>query len=138
MFNTICNRLRKYKRIFAYILFGILTTGINYLVYLPLYNYFVLPAAVCNIIAWFTAVIFAFLTNKAFVFHAHDWSHKTIVDEAAKFFGMRALSGALETVIIFLTVDLLNFNGNIWKIITSIVVVVLNYITGKLFVFSEK
>lgn len=138
MLEKIQNLLKKHWDIVTYLIFGVLTTVVNYLVYLPLYNLLGIPAAVCNIIAWAFAVAFAFLTNKPFVFKSHDWSAKTVVPELSKFVGSRVATGAMETGIIFLAVDLMGWNGNIWKIVTSVLVVILNYLFSKLLVFRKK
>ena len=90
-----------------------------------------------NEIAWIFAVVFAYLTNKPFVFGSHDWSAKTVIPEFGKFVGGRVASGLMETVIIFLTVDLLHWDGNIMKLVTSVLVVILNYITSKFFAFRK-
>ena len=129
--------IRKHYDILAYLFFGVLTTAVNYIVYLPCYNLLHISAAASNVIAWVVAVAFAYLTNKPFVFKSHDWSKKTVVPELTKFVGSRILSGALETGIIFLTVDLLLWNGNVMKLITSVLVVILNYIASKLLVFKK-
>ena len=90
-----------------------------------------------NVIAWVAAVAFAYLTNKPFVFKSHDWSAKTVFPELARFLGCRIGSGAAETWILFLTVDSLGWNGNLWKLATSVLVVLLNYVGSKLFVFKK-
>ena len=94
-------------------------------------------AAVSNVIAWVVAVAFAYLTNKPFVFKSHDWSPGTVVPELTKFVTCRIGSCAMETAIIFLTVDLLHWNGNVMKLITSVLVVILNYVASKLVVFRK-
>lgn len=137
LFEKIRNLIAKYYDILAYLVFGVLTTVVNYLVYLPCYNLLEMSAAVSNVIAWAVAVAFAYLTNKPFVFRSHDWSAKTVIPELTKFVGSRIASGALETGIIFLTVDLLAWNGNVMKLVTSVIVVVLNYIASKLLVFRK-
>lgn len=129
--------IRKYYDILVYLFFGVLTTLVNYIVYLPCYNLLHLSAAVSNAIAWVVAVAFAYLTNKPFVFRSYDWSAKTVVPELTKFVGSRVASGALETAIIFVTVDLLQWNGNVMKLITSVLVVILNYVASKLLVFKK-
>lgn len=129
--------LEKYGDILSYLFFGVLTTVVNYLVYLPCYNYLNLSAAVSNVIAWAAAVVFAYLTNKPFVFKSHDWSAKTVVPELTKFVGGRLFSGGLETAVIFITVDLLLWNGNVMKLITSVLVVIVNYVISKLLVFRK-
>lgn len=130
--------LSKYYDVISYLVFGVLTTVVNYLVYLPCYNLLGLPAVISNLIAWVVAVAFAYLTNKPFVFKSHDWSAKTVVPELTKFVGTRVASGALESAIIWVTVDFLGWNGNVWKLITSVLVVVMNYIGSKLLVFRRK
>ena len=129
---------RRHYDVLSYLFFGGLTTLVNYLVYLPCYNYLRFSASVSNVIAWAAAVAFAFLTNKPFVFKSHDWSAKVVLPELVKFVGCRVGSGLLETAIIFLTVDMLSWNGIVWKIITSILVVLLNYVASKLLVFRQK
>lgn len=130
--------LEKYWNFLAYLCFGVLTTVVNYVVYLPLYNLCGLSAALSNIIAWAGAVVFAFLTNKPFVFRSHDWSAKTVVPELTKFVSCRIASGAMETAILFLTVDFLGWNGNLWKLVTQVLVVIFNYVGSKLLVFKKK
>ena len=137
--------IEKIKKLFvqhwevlSYLIFGVLTTIVNYLVYLPVYNLLGLSAALSNAIAWVVAVAFAYLTNKPFVFKSHDWSRETVIPELTKILGCRLGSGAAETVILFLAVDLLGWNGNIWKLLTQVMVVVLNYIGSKLLVFTKK
>lgn len=129
--------IEKYYDILAYLFFGVLTTIVNYVVYLPCYNLAGLSAALSNVIAWAAAVAFAYLTNKPFVFRSHDWSAKVVFPELARFVGSRIASGALETGIIFVTVDCLHWNGNVMKLVTSVLVVVLNYVASKLLVFRK-
>lgn len=130
--------LKTYREPIVYLVFGVLTTVVNYIVYLPCYNLLGINASVSNMIAWVAAVAFAFLTNKPFVFQSHDWSGKVVLPELTKFVGTRIGSGALETGILFLTVDFLGMNGNVWKLLTSVLVVILNYIGSKLLVFRKK
>ena len=129
--------LARYRDIIVYLVFGVLTTVVNYIIYLPCYNVLGLSGSASNAIAWVGAVAFAYLTNKPFVFRSHDWSAKTVIPELTKFVGCRVGSGVLETAIIFLTVDLLGWNGNVMKLLTSVLVVVLNYIGSKLLVFRK-
>ena len=138
MIQRILSLIRSHKDVVVYIVFGVLTTLVNYAVYFPLYNFAQLSATLCNCMAWVVAVIFAFLTNKPFVFNSYDWSSKTVIPEFLKFVGCRLLSGIIESVIILIFVDLLKFNGNLWKIITGVLVIVLNYIGSKLLVFRNK
>lgn len=138
MFKRIWALVEKYWDILSYLFFGVLTTVVNYVVYLPFYNVLNLSAVVSNAIAWVVAVAFAFLTNKPFVFRSHDWSAKTVIPELTKFVGCRIGSGLTETLILLLAVDIMGWNGNIWKLLTNVLVVILNYIGSKLLVFRKK
>lgn len=130
--------LLRHQDIFIYLIFGVLTTIVNYIVYYPLYNWGGASAALSNCIAWVAAVVFAFVTNKPFVFRSIDWSAKTVLPEFFRFVGCRLASGLIETAILYLTVDLWQYNGNILKLLTSVFVVVLNYFSSKLIVFVKK
>ena len=132
------NFFSKYRDVLLYLIFGGLTTLVNFLVYFHLYNLQGLSGAFSNVIAWLVAVIFAFLTNKPFVFQSYDWSVKTVLPEATKFVGCRILSGLMETLSIWMFVDLLRWNGNWIKIIVSVMVVILNFIFSKWIVFIKK
>jgi putative flippase GtrA len=95
-------------------------------------------ALISNIVAWLASVIVAFLTNKPFVFRSYNWSLSVVVPEFVKFVNCRLLSGVLETAILWLTVDILSWNGTLWKLLTMVFVIVINYIGSKLFVFRKK
>ena len=135
------NRIRalfiKHHDIIIYLIFGGLTTLVNFLVYFPLYNWVEMSGTLSNVIAWSVAVIFAFFTNKPFVFKSYDWSSKIVIPEFAKFISCRIGSGLMETAAIWLFVDLLKWNGNGVKIIVSVLVVILNYISSKWLVFNR-
>ena len=135
--NKIMELVKKHWDIVTYLFFGVLTTVVNYAVYLPCYNLLGLSATISNIIAWVVAVAFAYLTNKPWVFKSHDWSMKVVLPELSKFVACRVGSGVLETAAIFVFVDLMGFDGNIFKIITSVFVVIINYIGSKLLVFRK-
>jgi putative flippase GtrA len=129
--------IEKYWNIISYLFFGVLTTAVNYVVYLPCYNLLGLSAAVSNAIAWVVAVAFAYLTNKPFVFKSYDWSMKTVVPELTKFVACRVGSGVLETGLLLVCVDWLGWDGNVMKLVTCVLVVILNYIGSKLLVFKK-
>ena len=129
--------IQKHHQILTYLAFGFLTTAVNYAVYLPLYNFTSFPAAVSNGIAWLAAVLFAYITNKRYVFQSQNWAQVTLITEFLRFMGCRVISGVIETGIIFVCVDLLGIDGNLIKILTGILVIILNYIGSKLLVFRK-
>jgi putative flippase GtrA len=130
--------IEKYWDILIYLFFGGVTTVANFLVYFPCHHWLHIPAAISNVIAWAVAVALAYVTNKPFVFKSHDWSAKTVIPELTKFVSCRLASGVAETMILLVTVDILHWNGNLWKLITSVLVVILNYFASKFLVFRHK
>ena len=131
------DKFTKYKDILIYLVLGAFTTFVNFLVYFPLLNYCSVSAAVANVLAWVAAVLFAFVTNKPFVFKSKDWSIPTLLPEFTKFIGCRLGSGIIETLFIMVTVDVLTWNGNVIKILISVFVVIANYLASKYFVFRK-
>ena len=129
---------KRYEDILSYLFFGVLTTAVNWLIYFPCFNWLRLPAAGSNAIAWVGSVIFAYLTNKPFVFGSHDWSMATVGPELMKFALTRVASGAMETGMLYLAVDVLGWSSGWCKIVASVFVVIVNYIGSKLLVFRKK
>ena len=127
----------KHRSTILYLFFGAVTTLVNYAVYFPLYNVVKLTATASNVIAWAVAVIFAYITSKLFVFENKGWSKSCVLPEFARFVGSRVISGAVETGSIFLTVDVLSWNGNLMKVLLAIFVIVFNYIASRWFVFKK-
>ncbi len=128
----------KHWEVLSYLFFGVLTTVVNYVVFALAVQLLSVSATVGNVIAWVVAVAFAYLTNKPFVFRSHDWSAKTVVPELGKFLSCRIGSGVMETVIIMIAVDILGGNKYLWKLLTNVLVVIVNYIGSKLLVFRKK
>lgn len=129
--------LKKYRSELIYLVFGVLTTVVNYIVYFPC-DWILHTAWLSNSIAWVFAVAFAYLTNKPFVFESHDWSAKTVIPEFVKFVGTRVASLVAENLILLVTVDLLGWNRIGWKLAASVLVVIMNYVGSKLLVFRKK
>lgn len=135
--------IKKHREIIVYLAIGALTTLVNFLVYLPLIWLVKLPASASNAIAWVVVILFAYVTNKIFVFQSKRWSLKVVGPEFLKFVGCRVASGVFETLFIGLTIDLPGLGDRQWyglimKVIASIGVVILNYVGSKLLVFRKK
>lgn len=132
----------RYRSYVNYVLAGVLTTVISFLVYFGLRLGFDANPAIANGLAWVCAVLVAFITNKKYVFETKTTSWGSFFREMAAFFGARGVSGAFETASMWLFVDVLGMNSElqefIVKVIVSGVVLVLNYIFSKVFVFRKK
>lgn len=125
--------MRFEKEVIFYIIFGILTTLVNIGVYLFFTKFLGVNYIVSNILAWFFSVLFAYITNRIWVFESDN---ENILKEIILFFSGRLFSGVVDTVLMFIFIDLLFINDSISKIIIQIIVVILNYIISKFIVFK--
>ena len=136
--NKIMDLMKKYKEVLLYILFGVLTTLVNFFSYFLFYNILFIKNVPATIISWFLSVVFAYITNKLFVFESRSFNTKVVFREAITFFSARAFTGVLDVAIMFVTVDLLLLNSTICKLASNILVILLNYILSKLWIFKKK
>lgn len=123
-----------YKEPILYLIFGGLTTLVNIITYFVCYNIASLSNVISTIIAWILSVIFAFITNKIYVFESKS---KSIIIELASFFICRLGTGILDLGIMYFTVDILKWNALLMKIISNVIVIILNYIFSKLIIFKK-
>ena len=134
------DRLRGFinKQLILYLFFGVCTTVINTICYGILYELLLVNNVLSTILAWLAAVIFAFVTNKVFVFESNRNNATEKLSEITSFFGCRILTGILDVVIMAVAVDYLRWNGLLWKLISNIIVTIINYIASKFFIFKDK
>ena len=130
--------IKKYKETISYLIFGILSTIVNIATYVFFSRIIKINFMISNIIAWFVAVIFAYITNKFFVFESKDINIKFILKEITSFMSLRILSGLTELILMYIMINIMLINDFIVKIITNIVVVILNFIFSKLIIFKNK
>lgn len=96
-----------------------------------------------NVLAWVLSVIFAYITNKIFVFESYCWRPKFVVKELALFISARLATGFLEIfgvpflVSIGLNQTIFGFDGMVSKVAVSVLVIILNYVFSKLFIFKK-
>lgn len=128
---------KKFKEQINYIVFGLFTTIVNYLVYLGLTRLLNTEVILATIIAWILAVLFAYITNKKFVFESNSFNFAQITKEIVSFFSLRIVSGIFEVVCMYIFVSVLQFNDIVIKLIINIAVIILNYIFSKLIVFRK-
>lgn len=127
----------KYKEIINYLIFGVLATAVNFISYYIFARVLKIDEVISSGLSWFCAVLFAYITNKLFVFAKKTNNKKELFKEAVTFFSCRVLSGALCDVGTFaLMVRVFKINDIISKIITQIMVVVVNYLFSKLIIFK--
>lgn len=142
----------KYKELLLYLIFGVLTTLVNFLTFWIFTK--ILGEEIYllnNAIAWVVGVAFAFVTNKLFVFESKSWNIKTVGKELPEFVGARLFSFGVEEGGMWLFVDVLAFGEKslnlfgitltgqiIAKLVLAVIVVILNYFFSKFIIFKKK
>ena len=126
----------KIKEVIWYGFFGVLTTLVNIISF-----YFLdktgMNVYLNNFIAWFLSVLFAFITNKLYVFNSKSLDKKVVIKEICSFFFFRILSLGIDMAGMYICISLLNIGKMISKIIMNIIVIVANYIFSKIFIFKK-
>lgn len=135
MFKKLLKKLCN-KEVILYLVFGVLTTMVDFIIFFISKNKFNIHYILANCIAWFFAVLFAYVTNKIFVFE-HTKNNQNIFKEMFYFFFFRLLSLILTIIFMFIMVDIININEDLSKIMVSVFVVIANYFFSKIFIFKS-
>lgn len=131
--------IKKYEEIIRYLIIGVLTTivslGVYYLlVFTILDPQIPLELQITNIISWICAVVFAYITNRKYVFKIENKSSKK---EVIKFFISRLSTLFVDMLLMYLLVSVCNFNDKIIKLLVQVIITILNYIFSKFIVFKK-
>lgn len=135
--KIIKNLYNKYEEVIKYLIFGGLTTLVSIISYSLFTRLFSINYLISNILSWILSIIFAFITNKIYVFKSKTKDKNEVIDEMIDFIFFRLLSLCIESIILYTFVSILEFNDLIIKIFAQIVVIILNYVFSKLFVFKK-
>lgn len=150
--KKIKNILLQHREIISYLFWGVLTTVVSWTTF-GLFSWLLdfigmqkdsIVVLIANIFSWIFAMLFAFVTNKVWVFGSKSWKKSVLLPEFGKFVSARLFTGVLEIVMVPLLVELglnqtiFEVEGMLSKIIVSLAVVILNYVFSKLFIFKTK
>lgn len=138
MVDFIKKMYAKYKGLVNYAVFGVLTTLVNIASFWVFSNPLGLGTIPANTLAWIVSCTFAYVTNKIWVFESKEKSARGIFYEVIKFFASRLATLAVESVMMWFLVDVMNYNEMIIKVIANVVVIILNYVLSRLVVFKKK
>lgn len=126
----------KYRDVIPYLFFGVCTTLVNLIVYWVLAHPVGLGTMASTIAAWIAAVLFAYLTNRRWVFHSQAKGSRAVAREIVSFFACRLATGVVDWACMWLFVDVLHCDDVLIKFIANVIVVILNYIASKLVIFK--
>lgn len=138
MITKVKELIVKYKELISYGIFGVFTTLINIVVYTVCYDKLGIDNVVSNIIAWILSVLFAYVTNKIWVFESKSTELKVLLREMSSFFGCRLATGLLDLIIMYVAVDVMAWNSTLMKCVSNVIVIIANYIFSKLIIFKRK
>lgn len=127
----------KYKDVIPYLFFGVCTTAVNVVVYWLLAHVFYIGTMVSTLIAWVSAVLFAYITNRKWVFFSKAETGQEILREMFTFFGCRVATGVVDWGGMFILVEVLGLYDVVIKFLCNVMVIVLNYIASKLIIFKK-
>lgn len=137
MMENILRLYRKYRETVHYLFFGVVTTAVNFVIYyLLVFGGMYYIAA--QVIAWIGSVIVAYITNKLWVFEDHAHGFSAVAKQFCSFTASRLFSFGVETLLLWLMVDVGSISERIAKLPVAVLTVILNYVTGKLLVFRRK
>lgn len=131
--------IKRNREIISYLIIGVLTTIVSLISYYLLTITILSPnnpleLTIANIISWIISVLFAYVTNRKYVFQSKD---KNILKEVSKFTLSRVTTLIIDILLMFIFVSILHFNDKIIKLLVQIIIIILNYIFSKLLVFKK-
>lgn len=129
---------KKYSEIINYLIVGVLTTLVSIVIYGVFTKLFHVNYMISNVISWIGSVSFAYITNKIFVFKSKCDSEKDVLIEVYQFFKYRVFSLLIDILLMYVFVEIFSIDDMISKVIVQFIVIALNYIFSKLFVFKKK
>ena len=127
----------KYRELILYVFFGGLTTLVNWGLYWLLANPFGVPYLWATAIAQIASILFAYVTNRIWVFQSKARGFREVSLEMLRFFGARGVSFFLDLGCMYVGVDLLHINDTWMKLLANILVIIANYVFSKVFVFRK-
>lgn len=138
MIQKIKELLIKHKEKISYLFFGVLTTAVDFVTYFILTRFLLLNEDLSNVISQILAILFAYVTNKIFVFEDKTDNFKELIIQFSKFCSLRLVTLILNSVMFTLMNQKLGINDIVTKVIVSVIVIILNYVFSKLIVFKTK
>jgi len=136
--EKIIKKLIEMKEVILYLVFGVLTTLVYFIVYTVCTRLISIDIFTSSVIAWILSVTFAYITNKAYVFESKELSQKMLIREISAFFIARVFSLAVDLSIMYIGVNLLFMFDMYVKLISQVFVVIMNYLLSKFLIFKKE
>lgn len=127
----------RYREVVLYLVFGVCTTVVNIVIYYVCAHPLGMGTVPATCWAWMIAVLFAYITNKIWVFGNKAAGKSEVIKEMISFFSCRILSGLMDLAVMYVFVDVLHYHDGVVKMGSNVIVVVFNYLASKLFIFKK-
>lgn len=128
----------KYRQLILYVLFGAGTTAVDFSVYWLCYDVLRIENVLSTAVALVLSILFAFVTNRTWVFENDAKGAKAFFVQMAEFYGCRLLSSLITLVTMWWTVDVMHWNGLVMKLLVNVVVIIFNYVASKFVIFKKR
>ncbi|MBT2713616.1 GtrA family protein [Pseudomonas sp. ISL-88] len=127
----------RYREIMMYIIMGVFTTIVNIVSFYVMAETFQMDYKMATVAAWVLSVLFAYITNKLYVFQQKTSGMRSLLKELAAFFSVRVLSLGIDLAMMILLVSQFHMNETLAKIGDNVIIVVVNYVASKWIVFRK-
>ena len=129
---------QRHRQIILYVFFGGCTTVVDFVVYWLCYDVCNIENVVSTAISLIAAILFAFLTNRIWVFQSRTKGMRAFLLQMAEFYGCRLFSSLFTLIAMWWTVDMMHWNGLLMKLLVNVVVIIWNYIASKFMIFRNR
>lgn len=129
---------KKHEEGINYLIFGFLAFVLNYILYFLFADAIQMHYMAATVVSWVLTVVFAYWTNRSFVFKSNNKDKQSIGKEFASFIGARVATEVLEVVLMYVLVDCAHANDKVSKLICQTLVILANYVLSKLWIFKSK
>lgn len=138
LWNRLVSLYRRYQEGIDYLFWGGAAFLLSMVLFYIFANVLLIEEQISNVITWIICVIFAYLTNRTFVFRSKTSGKKAVMKEFADFTTARLATLILENIVLFVCIDLFFWNNMIAKLLGQFLVIVSNYVLSKLWIFKKK
>ena len=128
---------KKHEEGINYLIFGFLAFVLNYILYFIFADTIVMHYMAATVLSWLLTVVFAYWTNRTFVFKSQNKGTTSLVREFLSFIGARVATEVLEIVLMYVMVTLLSINDKISKLVCQTIVILANYVLSKIWIFKD-
>lgn len=128
---------KKHEEGINYLIFGFLAFVLNYILYFLFADAMQMHYMAATVLSWVLTVVFAYWTNRTFVFKSQNKDTGSVVKEFVSFIGARIATEVLELVLMYVMVDMLSINDKISKLVCQVLVILANYVLSKIWIFKK-